>query len=397
MKTGLTQLTAGVEIAFTSRTAYVLNLVVCENKNSTLKPVLQKVNISFDECKKELKNVHAFQVIITGKIITAHRLTKYYENHAELTRAIMPDADTSDFHAQAFEVPGFYYGSVIRKDAYKSLIKMFNEAKMYPSNVIIGPYPMAVAPLITGKEDLSLKTTNYHLIFEGKLLALIIPLKESVQPENIQLSNIEINSFCLPALCAAVNAELEYLKIGMTDDPETLKLIDESKQKRKFRKLLYAFVPFIFAVVATNFFLNQHFGTKRNTYDEKMAVNQQKLAEINKLENDIEEKKALLGKRLGNQGPVISILSDQLAATIPSKIKLKNLEIFPIAGKIQKERPMSFSYNKILVEGISSESDVLDAWMQNCQKMEWVKDVLLVKYNYDAEKKGFFKVELILQ
>ncbi|HYG49476.1 MAG TPA: hypothetical protein VD905_01185 [Flavobacteriales bacterium] len=396
---GLATYVAGVELAFVSRQVYVFNIIVCQKKKNKLEPVLQKHNLSFEELKPLLKNVSSFHLVITGKVVVYRRLSTTIDRHSDLIHYILPDAHPDDFIAQYQTLPDMRFGALIRKDLYRSLLEPFAHARLYPDSVLIGPYILKLFSMVTGLQEALLDTINYQVPYGDGLMAIIIDkdVHEPFDPKTFQSGKETINAYCMPALCALLNADVEYLRVSITNDPETAKLTNEAKQKRRFRRLLTIIVPVIFAIVTVNFFFNQHLSDKRNAYDEQLALNQQQLNEINKLEKDIEGKKALLGKRTGNQGPVLSILGDQLAATVPAKIKLKNLEIFPMNGKIQKERPMAFVYNKITVEGISSESEVLDNWIKKCRKIYWIKDVSLVKYTFDPDKRGIFKIELILQ
>lgn len=358
--------------------------------------LLQEQELDLAQTKNILKKVSHIYLAITGKPVIHKKLSRYYEHNHELVNVLLPDAKTGDFTAQCFEMNGSFYGCIMRKDLLEQVMAFFSSAKLFPETVLIGPYALSLLPVIL-QEDIKISTSAYDVLIENKHLQSIQAAAETSNTL-LNIGGEKANSFNLTGLCLCLQAQVKAMLYTSIDDAMVKTATGEALQKRKFKKLLALSVVLLLLMVGSNFFANQHYAEKYARLDEQLALNRQVLTEIEKLERDIAEKRSLLGQRPGSNGPVISMIGDQLAATVPTKIKLQNLEIFPVNGKISKEKPIAFSFNKVLVEGISSESEVLDNWISQCKKFDWVKEVQIVKYNFDHEKrKGLFKLELLLQ
>ena len=66
---------------------------------------------------------------------------------------------------------------------------------------------------------------------------------------------------------------------------------------------------------------------------------------------------------------------------------LTKIEIYPKDHKeSQKERKLVFEYGLINISGECSKATILNPWINQLKKMEWVKEVTEVNYNYDENE-----------
>lgn len=386
---------AGVELVFHSRSEFVCHITICRKRKGQLEIVSQESEKNLHETKKILKKVSAFYLLVTGRPVIHKKLSRFYDNPQELTTNLLPDAKQGEFVSQCFEYNSSFYGAVLRKEALQEVIKPFNEARLFPQTVLLGPAVMGLLPALLN-EEINFSTTAYSVSIADQGVTFNGPAD---QPERlITIGNDQVNTWNVPALCTCIQGQAQMISATVIDDILVKQAASEAIQKRRFRKLSALIVTVLFVLTTGNFLFNRSYAKEHEQLDEALALNRQMLTEIEKLEKDIDEKKSLLGQRPASSGPVISLIGDRIGASVPQKIRLQNLEIFPLQGKISKEKPIGFSFNKVTIEGVSTESDVLDKWIQQCKRFDWVKDVLIVKYNFDHEKKkGFFKLEFLLQ
>lgn len=392
---GIQTLYAGVEAVFVSRSECIFHITICKKQKGRLEIMGQESELDLAATKKLLRKISCFYLVVSGKPVIYKKLSKYYENSQELTGVLLPDAKQGEFVSQCTEAGGQFYGAVIRRDVLQEFIRSLGESKLFPQTVLLGPAVMTLLPsVLNGVPTIS--TSVYTVSMENDTVSF--STHSAHQPQIISMGSDQIQASNIPALCACIQAQTHYPLVTVPDDVEVKKAMGEALQKRRFKKLVLTLTLVLLVVTTGNFIFNQSYAQQYNQLEEQLALNRQMLTEIEKLEKDIDEKKSLLGKRPVSNGPVISLIGDRLAATVPAKIRLLNLEIFPLEGKISREKPVGFAFNKVLVEGVSSESDVLDKWMDQCKKFDWVKDVLIVKYTFDHEKKrGWFKLELLLK
>lgn len=394
--TGFNSYLTTVEVAFLTRDEFVFNLTICKKKKESIVMIHQEHDLSFDDCKKTLKKAGPFSLIITGKPVIQKKLTKGYGSNPELIQAILPDAKNTEFGAQLQEFKGMYFGALIRQNTLEKALAPFVEAKLLPFEIIIGPYLLNILPAISGKSTFRIVTSNYHVNFEDDLVSEISSAEKN-EVHELPITPTEIQHTNMLGLCTCINAALGAVLFSPLDNETATKLMNEAHQKKRFRFFLMISVAVLALTVFTNFYFNQQFAKKHAQLEEQITLNKQAIQEMEKLEAEIAEKRSLIGNNTLSQGPVISIMADELAKSVPEKIRLTNMEFFPVDGKIQKEKLIAFANNKIIIEGISNETDVLDNWINQCKELKWVKDVLLVKYTFDNEqKKGYFKMEFTI-
>lgn len=386
---------AGVEVVFLSRTGFSCNITLCRQKKGKIEIVEQLGQLEFSDAKKWLKKAVKIHLLITGKPVIFKKLSKFYENPNELTAALLPDARANDFVSQCSALENTFYGTAIRKETLYDVLKQFNEAGFFPETILFGPAVIGLLPTILEK-DISLSTLVYSIsVFEKKA---VFSSASDPSDEIISLGGDQVHVFNLPSLCLCISSQLQQPVFSDTGDPEVRKNHKESVQKKRFKTTASLVVILLFVISATNFFVNRFYSEKFNTLEEKIAMDRQVLNEIERLEKDVSEKKLLLGNHPASGEPVISLVADRIGSTVPPGIRLSSFDVFPIESKMSKDKPISFSFIKAVVEGSTSRSETLDEWISRCRTFEWVKDVLIVKYNFDREKKkGLFKLEFLLR
>lgn len=392
---GLEKYLIAVEMVYSSREEYTFNITVCQQKSKRISVILQQQNLSWEESKGILKKASKIYLSITGKGIIHKKTAHFYEKSQELCSVLLPDAKSADFCAQSYDFYDQYFGAIIRTETLEQAIQPFVDAKLFPANIYIGPYSGLIIAEIIGELDLHVQCSGYALHFVNMKLESF----EQIQGEATlhQVNDETINGVNMHGLSTVISTETDAIAVSAIENKKAQSCMEEARQKRRFNIFLNSIVVFILLTVSINYYFNQQLADEYSKLDEELALNKQSISDIEKLEREIEEKKTLVGKRSANFGPVISVMADQIATHIPASIRLTNMEIFPLAGKIQKEKAVMFSYTKIIVEGVANETDALDKWIHTCKEEKWIKDVLIVKYDFDNnQNKGLFKLEFLL-
>lgn len=385
-----------MEVAFKNREEFVFHITIAKKVKGKLVLVQQEQNLDFQACQFLLKKTGNFTLLITGKPIVHKKLHRWYDQETELIAAMVPDAKSHDFSAQAWQYNGQFFGSLIRSDLLDKILDLFSAARCFPEQINIGSYSGLVLPILAENDELEINTFNTLFTFRNGTLEQL-SVAELTTKHPLQMGSDTVKNENLTGFCTIFNTLAMVIVTTPTQHAKAHYLTDEQKHKKRFKTILYSSALTLFVLVMANFFYNQHLTSKHVALEEELALNQQALSQIEKLEIEIAEKKSLIGKGFSSSGPVIGQLADELAATVPADIRLTNMEIFPLSQKIQKEKPVFFSFNKIVIEGICNQPETLDKWIQHCKTLKWTKDLSLVKYQFNEElAKGLFKIELQL-
>jgi Tfp pilus assembly protein PilN len=156
--------------------------------------------------------------------------------------------------------------------------------------------------------------------------------------------------------------------------------------------LLIFFASLIFINLGLFFYLsgeNSDLGAKNSTV----------LADIKRIE-DLEKELKLKEKFLREAGWIkssqTSLYADQVAKTVPNTVLLKELSVHPTNQTAsRKDKRMVFETGIILISGTCKDPVVLNPWLVELKKLNWVKTAVSKKYQYDHKKRiGYFELEL---
>lgn len=386
---------AAIEIAYSTREEFCIHITVCSKKNNTLQFEEQFQNLSFEKALPLMKKIERFYLIITGKIILQKNLGNSSGQPITSINEIVPESMNKDFSYQVYEYNQKQFCSIIRNETLERVLTQLNKEKLLPEQIYLGSFPCLIFSKIIENTHFVLRTSNTTIHFENEDADFFFENNEF--QENYTIGKDNLNACNVPGTCVCFNSIVQLVTYSTIENEFAQQLIKEAKEKRKFKKKLIGLTTLTALIVTINYLMNIYYSAEHSTLDEQLSLNRITLNEIQQLENKVNEKKLLIGKRELSNGPVISLLADQLGIDLPSDIRLINLEVFPLSNKIQKEKPMTFEYNKIVTEGFAQNAKDLDHWIETCKSYSWIKDVSLIKYDYDTyTKKGTFKLELHL-
>jgi hypothetical protein len=200
----------------------------------------------------------------------------------------------------------------------------------------------------------------------------------------------------LPAFAAAFNYLLYEKPLSFDNTlarENKNSFLAKSSFFKKSRLLLFG----LFILLLTNFFtFNYYFNQKKEL---QTSVNGYGilLNSMDSLKKEYNQRKILidsLGLSLKSQ---TSFYCDQLAYDMPNEIILSRLQLNPPAQK-SNNNEWSVDNNKIILEGTTANSAVLNQWMKLLKQKKFINQITLEKYNQESSSHpGTFALNLQLK
>lgn len=403
MKDWFQQLTSfskivGVEIQLLANQEYCIHVVILEKNKNTIQLVEKHNNISsFSTLKEKIKKDIPLCISLSGKGVLHKFLPKNIptDNPIELIGQALPNAKAEDFFYQILENEKVI--SIIRKNVFEGLHQKLLELNLSILQVSLGGlviHQLQNIGLLTnipeafGKHKITYvdKKLNSYQFISSAHIAKYTFGEEKISTELITAYATAFQYF-IPL--DPIQADIEYI----TEEKEEL------IEKKKFTLIGWSLLLTFLVILVVNFIVFSTYNKENQQFQGRVNVYKHLLVKQDSLQKRFDEKNYFL-KKTGWLTPCkTSYYADQLGNSVPKQIRLTQLDIYPKdEKKSQKERKLLFEYGHLIMSGECSKVTRLNPWINKIKKMEWVKEVKEVNYDYDTKKrKGFFTIRIALK
>jgi hypothetical protein len=385
---------AGVTLHYLKSDEYAISYVILRNENNKIKIKQSGSGIeSLDRLANLIGKDTPVWISVSGRSVISRKITE--DPGEKYLHAILPNAREAEFTVSFVkEVTGVVFVSTIRKDNLDRLAVDFHKCGMKIMGYSIGPAiigGLKSSGLITGN---TLQLPGYQVLFDDDQIKEIFP-HDNTEIESYLIGVDRINSELLLPFASAFNY-LIYETGYDTIDTESPVLDTESIFYTRLNKL---FIPaaliFIFALLLINFFLFSHYSKKEQVLKLELSYQDALFAQTDSIRKEINLKKDLVNQLGLTQNSTFGFFSDRIAATVPNGITLNYLAINPPASKIKTEKPVQFE-KLIRINGEATGSMVLNEWIKDLMKYNWIKEIEIIGYN-KTDEKGEFEIKILYQ
>ena len=391
-----TKTIAGLECIMNSeQEVNYYNLVLLRKEQNSIKTLLHKSGIrDIKTIKKLLKPHIPLAIVINGKGAFYKKISAENVKHEEALNLALPGAASEDFCFQLSPAAHGTWISIIRIKMLAALCRGLEQNGYYPCHIDIGPLGTGhLYPFINGTPD-CIDLCDHKLFFEnGKITEVKAQDHDGVT--EVKISREPIARELIPAFAVAVSS---FLKINNTI--HNTDLLDESRKKyhytHLFRKTGMAALAFFLILLLFNTFLVFNLSKKNEAYSLRLGLYQKQLEQLKNLK-DIREEKQLFVKQQNNlSASGKSFYADEIAATIPTGIRLEMMSIFPeISSRRKKNKEeLLFEKNIIDVKGSSEVSVLLNEWINALLRFNWIEKVTLLPYAESENGVGTFELKI---
>lgn len=154
----------------------------------------------------------------------------------------------------------------------------------------------------------------------------------------------------------------------------------EIAEKRKFERFGLLSVFTILILVLANYFYQNYLQNEVAQLESELMVQNENLALLDRLDQEKERKKLLVTSAGTISKRFSAYYLDQIGESIPDKIVLNRLDLFPIDGKLKQKQKVLIKSDLITIEGSTASNKELDKWIGQLDRKEWVHQVEVMNY-----------------
>ena len=149
-----------------------------------------------------------------------------------------------------------------------------------------------------------------------------------------------------------------------------------SENYRQFSQFKWYGVSIIGAILLSliiNYFYQNHLNQRIAELELDLSIHNQNLSMLDLLKQEKTRKEQLVLSAGVNANNFLSFYLDQLGKSVPGAITLNEMTVFPVKGKLKNKRKVEVDQQVIQIMGMTRGNEVLDDWMEQMNRFEWVK------------------------
>ncbi|MCB2411157.1 hypothetical protein [Hymenobacter lucidus] len=312
----------------------------------------------------------------------------------EWVTSLLPGASPADFYVQYLAGELGAHVALIRKAAAEQLLTQAQLRALLVIDLSLGPMRLqTLAPfmsLASGNSVLSV--SGYDITFSQQGLASAVPSTVDDQDTDpVQLGAEE-----LPAVMTLPYAAALHLLLGLPGNEVGADQVRLNYQEWQHRKIfpvgLWAVLLTLLVVLLANFLAFSYLSSQSQQLSAAASTDQVALRRLTQLRSVTGEQQAFLKSAGWLQATQASMYADQLALSLPPRLTLLTLDIYPYnARSSSMQQQVVFVPGILLIKGKCEDAQALDTWLQRLNRLPWVKAVRDQNFNYDyAGRSGTF-------
>ncbi len=328
-------------------------------------------------------------LVFTGKKVLSKQINHPKEaGQEELAARAFPSIDRNGLFFQVTSLEdGDFAVSAIRKDVALEVFESFRGSGMEVLDAGIGTYsnwPLfrrcAEGNTIVGKYNVQLDDKTVTEIEEPEVETLLF--NQSLE-SNYTASFL----FGLQALAGkSYQGEIEVLT----------KARQEWKFGLLYSKGLMGLATLFFIVLLVSFLLFNHYNSSNAELSALTQSYDKQFRELEKLKSSYSEKNEFLQIN-GSQNSHTAQMADQMAALLPDKVSLTEMNFQPVERKLKKENLVRFSRDELQIKGQTGDYDSFQSWLKALRELNWADDIEIMGYKEtDSKHSADFSIKIKL-
>jgi hypothetical protein len=309
-------------------------------------------------------------------------LARSVENAPNYKERLLVSGREEDFYFNSYERSGSILVSFARKNVIDEFLAPIEAAKGFIWALYIGP---SVLPF--KQEDLNTIQSDYVLSFPSSDQVILAKNEQELSEKQTQASYLE--AIINYTWQKNTSADSFYQAI----DEETLNQTKANyKDYKRFRIIGLSILSFFLITLTINYFLVNHLNQVAADYEQEIAAYQDNFAVIDRTKQEKQRKLVLFQNSGMQSGNLLSYYADEIGGTVPKDIQFTEMELFPLVQQLKPKHKVETDNSKIIIHGITLNSKILDDWMEDLEKKEWIKSVEVINYSRLDDRNSIFHI-----
>jgi hypothetical protein len=357
---------------------------------SVKKGKIKNTSVSLDTLEELMKGVKQnipVVVHVAGSGVLT-RLTEFVSGYKE---QLIVNGDKDEFYFNSWHDGSRILVSFFRKNLIEELLSQLSEKKAFLFGVTCG-----IVPVLSLASENELITLDYTIqLMDGKFVK--VERNEEQTQRTVLLGGVfyQRDDIILKGIYSSVVQRNECFEQGFPEE-EVSNYQLEYTQFKQFTVFGIALVFTILFALFGNYLYMNSLNQDIADLEVELTLNNDNLSLFEKLKQEKTRKELLIDNAGVYQKHFLTFYLDKISGTIPSKIDLQELYLFPLKEALKEKRKVELEKLTINLVGTTPTSELLEEWMNKLNRFSWIKSVQLVNY-LKSEGDASFKLLITLQ
>lgn len=389
----------GIHIYIDENSNYDMSLLILQKKKSKLEILNTNISISnIEDLKEHIPANKPVYLAIDGKGIIHKKVNSSGEIDAKTALSlVLPNAVAEDFLIEINEINSEKtFVSLARKESINEIISELSKAEIKIHEIYLGCFSLNHSIGLFGRDYQEIQIPNYKVDVNENRISGIEKVENNYNETSFAIGDSFVSDKAIVAFSLALShfIDIEY--------EQELPQINENKSNYLYRNLFiisgWSILAFLFTILLVNYLMFDYYNKKSNDLSYKVGQNKDLLAQLDTLSSQIKRKDEIVKKSGFFNNSRNSYYADRIAFLLDDNIVLTQLEINPLLKKVKQGVEPQFTFDYIIVKGISKRSTDLNDWIHTLKEEDWVKAVNLQNYvNETGQSTAEFELEILIK
>ena len=397
---------AGIE-CYWNGNSMLYNMSHLKKKNNKVEQVAALIGEnSLENISKSLPKGIPVIIIVTGKSVLS-RLVEVDadKNDSNILNKLIPNANLNDFCLSYGHSPvtssGEYHVSVIRKQLLLEIYSNFEKTNLSVVGCLLGALAVDnISENFNFNNEQNVLASNHFFTITGNRIVAYKKLEHEISHEEGNFGGMQINGESLLAYVAA----LHYFYFGYTNFPTNSDFLTTPSavysSKLFFMNSMKIILFSAFGILLINFIAFQQINKQLLKKSQQYEGYQEGVFEFNRLQSEFGLKFEFMKQNGLLTPPKASFYIDKIASSIPDKIMLTSLKVYPRKDDQTgaDDDGLHFDNDKIVVSGNCKRSYDLNIWIKLLNNYKWIEKIVVSDFiQNNSSEPGRFTLEFKLK
>lgn len=339
---------------------------------------------------KDLKNISKAEPValtLMGKGVVQRIVLGPKMNSNQVIGQVIPGAKAEDYELEVFQNEDVYLASVCRKNLVGEMTGKIKDMGFRVLSTEVGAKNMGYAFELSeanfvndGNHQLETNSKGENFWQKSQEGTEMIIAGEVIQPSELH-----------PYLSA-----MRVLLSLDCDSKSFQSYLAEEKYRSAIKVIGVAAVAILFCGLVINLFAFQNLTAEVQRLSIENSIHDNMFQTLDSIKSEVASKHDLIARNGVSKLTRLAEISDKVGKSLPDKITLTKLEMAPRNGKHEAKKPLRFKFDNVQIEGVASNDQELNRWLEAIGEMDFVKAVRFLGYSADS-KSGKFSLEIDVQ
>ncbi|PAW94650.1 hypothetical protein CKK33_14570 [Mucilaginibacter sp. MD40] len=333
---------------------------------------------------------------ISGKGIVTKMMDKQGDKVAYDFSELMPGADPADFYIQEYDAGLRRFVSMIRKPEADLIIASITAQGFQVVMLTLAAFPVARISEQLNQYDSTIRFDGYEITRDEQGHWLDHKFKEGMAdgyPIKIGPETID-EQLVLPYAAAFQAMLYEQIDPVQTAHPQVNEHMRNFSRGAALKKRGIVLLAAFFLLLLINTICFLELNRSNSALQDQLSRESTQAADLDAIAKKINAAEKLAGLMGYGKGQKKSIMIDQLAALMPSEIRLTRISVDPpTTNRPGSKKVLNFQDLTILINGHCPSILPVNEWLARVRTLPWLKQAELKDYGLaSADTEGAFNI-----